>query len=192
MAHWDNVIPESVRLDLNFYREDERPQHRLPDGSTIPGGESLADFVERIGGWSGTLVDPWGNEHSVSVESWADEDPERTYVQFAYRGRLQDRPKADPEQWARLKHTRVDRMELHAINVGDPYWGVPSDEDDLPGCSLREMRERLGGDEGFLTDDEGRQHRVSLRQWRTADPDRTRIVVKQMHEPEHFREGDAP
>jgi hypothetical protein len=76
----------------------------------------------------------------------------------------------------------VAYMEPFAVHEGDPYWGAPDADGSLPGRSLREMREELGGDVGFLTDARGKRHRLSLVAWRDAGPDRTRIIMRSMVE----------
>jgi hypothetical protein len=53
----------------------------------------------------------------------------------------------------------------------DARWGTT-------GESLRELRQHLGGDEGFITNVyTGRQHRVSIAHLRDFHPDETRCFV---------------
>jgi hypothetical protein len=185
----DDLIPESVRLDLVVFEEGDRPRHRLPDGREVVGGEPLARFVERLGGWAGTVQDPWGCEHAVSVEHLADLDPERTYVQVGFRYVPAGRPVASHEERQRMAEAPVAYMEPFAVEEGDPYWGMPDADGRFPGRSLRDMREELGGDVGFITDGHGKRHRLSLLAWRDADPDRTRIIVRSIVEPGSDPEG---
>jgi hypothetical protein len=41
---------------------------------------TLAHFRKKFGGNEGFLTDPRGDKHHVSLASWADDDPETTYV----------------------------------------------------------------------------------------------------------------
>jgi hypothetical protein len=96
------VDPRSVRLDIYVCREADRPRHRVSDGRELLGGESLGSFVERLGGWAGTLIDPWGGEHYVSMEPYRDEDPERTFVQYGFRARPADGRRTDRDTRERM------------------------------------------------------------------------------------------
>jgi hypothetical protein len=174
----DDIIKESLRVDLVIFDESTRPHHRLPDGRQVLGGEPLSSFVARIGGWTGTVRDPWGGEHAVSVEDLADLDPDRTFVQLGFRYVPVGRPVASAADRERMANAPVAYMEAFAVEEGDPYWAEPDEEGRLQGRTLREMREELGGDVGFLVNGKGNRHKVSLLAWRHADPDRTRIIVR--------------
>ena len=47
-----------------------------------------------------------------------------------------------------------------------------------PGWSLAEFRERLGGEQGYLEDPEGKSHLFSLKPWASADPNTQRFRVQ--------------
>jgi len=174
----DDIIEESLRVDLVVFDESTRPLHRLPDGRLVLGGESLSSFVARIGGWTGTVRDPWGGEHAVSAEDLADLDADRTFVQLGFRYIPVGRPVASVAERERTANAPVAYMEAFAVEEGDPYWTEPDENGLIRGRTLREMREELGGDVGFLPDGRGERHKVSLLAWRHADPERTLIIVR--------------
>jgi hypothetical protein len=176
----DDVARDSVRLDLYVHREEDRPSFRLPDGREVRAGESLRSLVDRLGGWTGTLPDPWGGEHPVSIEEYRDEDLDRTFVQISFRSKPVQPRFAAAEVREQMAGLPTTHLNLYAADEDDPDWGL--DADGMPrGVTLREMRARLGGEAGFLPDRNGRQHHVSLRAWRESDPDQTRIIVQEMH-----------
>ena len=188
MDHWD-VIPESIRVDVEVVERQHRPTYRLPNGKDSKGGASLRSMVEKLGGWSGLLHGPWGDQH-VSLEDLRDEDLDDTFVQISIRGLPVEPKKTDPAIVEQMARAPVDHLSLHAVAEDDPHWGVMSRS-----CwSLRELQEHLGGEEGNLPDRHGELHHVSLRAWRHADPDRTRIVVKSMlrSEPSEGSAGSSP
>lgn len=139
---------------------------------------SVAALIERIGGWEGTITDPWGNQHGISLEALRGSDPEATFVILGFRAFPLDRAVADDEAIRRMRDSPVDWIDLHVVDESDPVWAAAKEEP-----TLGEMRRRLGGEEGLLDDGTGKLHRVSLRAWRGLDPDRTRVVIKHMHGP---------
>lgn len=56
--------------------------------------------------------------------------------------------------------------------VPHPVEGVP----DTKWQTLARLRATFGGEEGYLTDPQGKKHRVSLAQWAHEDPERTYCV----------------
>ncbi|MDQ2827631.1 MAG: hypothetical protein M3Y74_01060 [Chloroflexota bacterium] len=79
----------------------------------------------------------------------------------------------------KLLHDKV-RMEVVAFQDGDPQYQVIDQTGQISnmGVPLGELRERLGGDVGELTDPVvGKTHRISLHQWADADPQKTMISV---------------
>ena len=66
-------MPESIRVDVEVFNRQHRPTHRLPDGRDYKGGVSLRSIVGQLGGWSGLIHAPWGDQH-VSLEDLRDED----------------------------------------------------------------------------------------------------------------------
>jgi hypothetical protein len=50
-------------------------------------GETLAAVMERLGGESGDVVDPWGGTHRLDLSSWRGHDPDQTYVHVCFRWR---------------------------------------------------------------------------------------------------------
>ncbi len=46
-----------------------------------------------------------------------------------------------------------------------------------PGYSIAQLLKRFDGDEGYITDPDGRQHPLSLKQWAARDPHRTRVRI---------------
>lgn len=57
------------------------------------------------------------------------------------------------------------------------------------GYSLRDLRTMIGGDEGLATDPFlGERHRLSLKEWQDADPERTRCYLSYRFVPD---ESDA-
>jgi hypothetical protein len=55
-----------------------------------PHGTSLKDLLGRHGGWTITLIDPSGQEHQASLESWRTADPESTYLRTSFERRIDD------------------------------------------------------------------------------------------------------
>lgn len=58
------------------------------------------------------------------------------------------------------------------------------------GYTLSAMREKLGGDDGFVVDPSGKRHLVSLSAWAKADPQSTRCHVGFRFIPERGHEGE--
>ena len=52
--------------------------------TNTPRGRSLAYWRERIGGQVGVFKDPWGRSHDISLEAYADDDPETTFLQIGF------------------------------------------------------------------------------------------------------------
>ncbi len=44
--------------------------------------------------------------------------------------------------------------------------------------TLAELRDRCGGERGWLTDPWGNEHAVVLSDWPTMDPHRTRVLIR--------------
>src|SRR4051812_5522529 len=49
-----------------------------------PRGAVLKVLLARFGGWTGTMTDPAGTAHEVSLEPWRDCDPDSTYIQISF------------------------------------------------------------------------------------------------------------
>ena len=118
-----------------------------------------------------------GQQHRFSVVPWGGSDPDTTWVSFAF---VQS---GENLSTASSRHARsqlsTHHAEIVAIGDGNSAW-KPAGDSEAPnqaGSTLRELRRRIGGDEGFVHDATGVRYRVSLRQWSDFDPDLTRLLV---------------
>src|SRR2546422_10909396 len=81
---------------------------------------------------------------------------------------------ADREARKRFSGSFELRLDVwrEGEQVPHPVQGIP----DLEWPTLARMRETLGGEEGHLTDPQGKKHRVSLAQWAHEDPEATYCI----------------
>jgi hypothetical protein len=68
-----------------------------------------------------------------------------------------------------------------------PYRVLSSLRSNPPKNTLAHFRKKFGGDEGFVEDHRGRQHRVSVRHLANEDPDTTYILPEFRFTPEESR-----
>lgn len=73
--------PEDVRVSID---ETSRREFTLPDGTITQRGQLLRDLISDLGGLRGQVEDPWGNSHEISLEPWADADPEETVLAVTF------------------------------------------------------------------------------------------------------------
>jgi hypothetical protein len=75
-------VPGQTELQVVVWRKGEEPPGPgLPDSPSRTRPMTLRKFRERLGGDTGHLPDPErGEMHFVSIEQWANEDPDETYV----------------------------------------------------------------------------------------------------------------
>jgi hypothetical protein len=112
LARWANEDPDRTRIVVSFSVSPDtahRPPHSrrepdsgpllgvrlsvmedgdtsppMPDGSGRTQGFTLREFRAWLGGDEGTVADPSGKEHRVSVADLADADPDRTHIQVIF------------------------------------------------------------------------------------------------------------
>jgi hypothetical protein len=81
------------------------------------------------------------------------------------------------DQFRKLRWT----VELRPYEAGTEHIRLHLPEGEQtrqdPGFSLAELRERLGGDEGHISDPFGNKHFVSLKQYANHHPTNTRFRV---------------
>jgi len=77
---WCREHPERAR-EL-FGPGEPRRGWPLPD-LAVPQGRSLRVLTEQHG-WTVTLADPDGVDHSASLERWRSADPDRTYLRLTF------------------------------------------------------------------------------------------------------------
>ena len=75
-------VPGRTELRVVVWRKGEEPLGPgLPDSPSSTRPMTLREFRERLGGDTGHLPDPERGElHFVSIEQWANENPDETYV----------------------------------------------------------------------------------------------------------------
>src|SRR5262245_21264401 len=78
-------------------------------------------------------------------------------------------------------------IEVFEVTPGDPkamQWAMPDGTSAVVGVPLREIRKKLGGDEGYWTNPaDGAPMKVSLAQWKDRDPDTTLLFVRIVSNP---------
>lgn len=99
-----------------------------------------------------------------------------------YRDWITDIHDADslPPEILALRTQGPWAVEVREVNLGDPSarLSMPDGSSATIGISLRQLRERFGGDEGYLNEPAtGRVH-VSLAEWKNRDPDTTFLHIK--------------
>jgi hypothetical protein len=81
-------IPGRTKLQVFVWRKGEEPPGPgLPDSPSSTRAMTLREFRKRLGGDTGHLPDPRGESHFVSIEQWANDNPDETYVKpvFSFR-----------------------------------------------------------------------------------------------------------
>lgn len=69
-------------------------------------------------------------------------------------------------------------VNVLAFHANDPRNQRPDGAGPL-GVTLAQLRRQFGGDEFLLADPfHGEEHRISLKQWRDADPDNTYVKIE--------------
>ena len=77
-------------------------------------------------------------------------------------------------------------VQITEVNLGDPSgrMSMPDGSSATIGVSLRELRERFGGDEGFLHPPSSDQPvPISLAKWKGRDPDTTFLHISMIQKP---------
>ncbi len=78
-----------------FQEGDAQYSYVDPDGSRRTYGVPLRTIRAQIGGDEGTVTDPNGATHHLSLARWADADPDRTYISLAFESEMNQRPDQD-------------------------------------------------------------------------------------------------
>jgi hypothetical protein len=172
--------PRGVWVNIDI--SDGAPRRLVfPDGHEEAIGVTLRAAREQFGGDNGVIVDAAsGREHQVSLARWRDCDPDSTWVSFSFieLGTDCQTPGVVADH-RRLAAAPTHRVAFIVIGDGDRDRPVTETKGSARtmGYTLRQLRKRVGGDEGFIRDAAGVSHKVSLRPWAQFDPDQTRLLV---------------
>ena len=98
---------------------------------------------------------------------------------------------------ARPDAVGVITLVIAVYQEGDPGYSITLADGTVvqnPGFRLGDLRARLGGDHGILTDPiRGERHPVSLEPWAGLDPNSTRVIVGyQLTKPGHTPSTTLP
>ncbi len=94
-AYLEGVSEESkilgAKTDLALSGVD--PETIIPESMKVafeesPEGVPVANYFEHFGGFQGTVIDPRGDKHSVSLEKWWDVDRRKTRVSLKFYFRV--------------------------------------------------------------------------------------------------------
>lgn len=78
--------PGTVEVSVIAYRSGD-PRFQVSDegGQTRNEGVSLAEMRARLGGDEGGIADPFkGLIHQISLQPWANADPNETFIRLAF------------------------------------------------------------------------------------------------------------
>jgi len=78
-----------------FQEGDPHYSYVDPDGKRRTYGVPLRMIRAQIGGDEGTVTDPNGANHHLSLAPWANADPDRTYISLAFESELDQRTDQD-------------------------------------------------------------------------------------------------
>ncbi len=74
----------NVIVRITAFQKDD-PRYQLASGKGNK-GLSIAQLRKRFGGDEGEIPDPYlGHMHHISLKPWANEDPEKTFLQISFR-----------------------------------------------------------------------------------------------------------
>lgn len=123
-------IPGRTEVQVFVWRKGEEPPGPgLPDSPSSTRAMTLREFRERLGGDTGHLPDRRGELHFVSIEQWANDNPDETYVKPVFFFRPDD---AHAAEWLKEWQNHLSRFPPdQEMNPSSPD-DVASDESDIP------------------------------------------------------------
>jgi len=116
-------VPGRTELQVVVWRKgEEPPRPGLPNSPSATRPMTLREFRERLGGDTGHLPDPeTGKLRFVSIEQWANDDPDETYVMPVLTFRPDDAHAAEWfDEWQKhLKRFPLDPGEMNPSGPDD-------------------------------------------------------------------------
>lgn len=138
---------------------------------------TLRAWREVLAASGGTVNDPAGKAHPVSLEPWSADDPDATLLEL--RHALPDEVRGAGDIVPGSVYARVSEVDPNAR----PRAGVPHEGPARPlGATLRALRLALAAQDGRVQDPDGATHVISLDEWEAADPDATWLTILFCHQ----------
>lgn len=135
------LVPSIYTMEVfDFQEGDPTYQQTLSDGTIIPGGISIAQLQQRLGGDEGVYTGPSGETYHISTTVWEGKDPEKTLLRMVFRTTPLIPADIDPE----LRHASFPQ---HPTKPSSPTTSADK-EDALPSPTI--IQKRYEGYPGFV------------------------------------------